>query len=137
MLSVKTSKKWTVSEMKTKCESGIQKQHRQLSKLIEASKMTRKIFIERCEVGVDYTIWAEKSEIIVKLFKCGKCSKKDYGATCISYEAIHDLKEYLAERSNAKKGYLFANLTTEKGTQKIEVRSINVDHLLNLYFCKS
>jgi len=46
-------------------------------------------------------------------------------ATCISFEAIHDLKEYLAERGNPKEGHLFASLTTLKGTQKIEVRSIN------------
>lgn len=46
-------------------------------------------------------------------------------ATCISFEAIHDLKEYLAERGNPKEGYLFASLTTEKDSQKLEVRSIN------------
>lgn len=46
-------------------------------------------------------------------------------ATCISFEAIHDLKEYLGERGNPKEGYLFASLTTEKGAQKLEVRSIN------------
>jgi integrase len=46
-------------------------------------------------------------------------------ATCISFETIHDLKEYLGERGNPKEGYLFASLTTEKGAQKLEVRSIN------------
>ncbi len=46
-------------------------------------------------------------------------------ATCISCEAVHDLKEYLTERGNPKEGHLFASLTTEKGAQRIEVRSIN------------
>lgn len=45
-------------------------------------------------------------------------------ATCISCEALHDLREYLTERGNPSSGYLFEGQTKSKG-QQIEVRTIN------------
>jgi integrase len=45
-------------------------------------------------------------------------------ATCISCEALHDLREYLTERRNPSSGYLFEGQTKSKG-QQIEVRTIN------------
>jgi hypothetical protein len=38
-------------------------------------------------------------------------------ATCLSYEAVHDLKIYLQERGNPEKGYLFEGITNAKGSQ--------------------
>jgi integrase len=46
-------------------------------------------------------------------------------ATCISYEAIHDLKEYLAERGNPQSGSLFESETYGKG-EPMQVRTINL-----------
>jgi hypothetical protein len=45
-------------------------------------------------------------------------------ATCLSYEAVHDLKAMLQERGNPEKGFLFVSQTKGKGEQ-LEVRSIN------------
>lgn len=45
-------------------------------------------------------------------------------ATCLSYEAIHDLKAMLQERGNPEMGFLFVSQTKGKGDQ-LEVRSIN------------
>lgn len=45
-------------------------------------------------------------------------------ATCISYEAMHDIKAMLQERGNPTTGYLFVSTTKGKG-DKLEVRSIN------------
>ena len=45
-------------------------------------------------------------------------------ATCLSYEAMHDIKAMLQERGNPSEGYLFVSTTKGKG-DKLEVRSIN------------
>ena len=45
-------------------------------------------------------------------------------ATCLSYEAVHDIKAMLQERDNPQSGFLFVSQTKGKGTQ-LEVRSIN------------
>ncbi|MEM3377533.1 MAG: tyrosine-type recombinase/integrase [Candidatus Bathyarchaeia archaeon] len=45
-------------------------------------------------------------------------------ATCISYEALHDIKAMLKERGNPREGYLFVSATRGKG-DKLEVRSIH------------
>ena len=45
-------------------------------------------------------------------------------ATCLSYEAMHDLRAMLQERENASEGYLFVSTTKGKG-DKLEVRTIN------------
>jgi integrase len=45
-------------------------------------------------------------------------------ATCISSEAIHDLKEYLAERGSPKEGPLFTVETFGKG-ERMTVRAVN------------
>jgi integrase len=45
-------------------------------------------------------------------------------ATCISYEALHDIRAMLQEREELGEGYLFVSQTKEKGSQ-IEVRRIN------------
>ena len=45
-------------------------------------------------------------------------------ATCLSYEAVHDLKAMLQERGNPQAGFLFVSQTKGKGEQ-LEVRSIN------------
>jgi hypothetical protein len=45
-------------------------------------------------------------------------------ATCLSYEAIHDLRAMLAERNNPKEGYLFVSQTKGRG-ERLEVRRIN------------
>lgn len=45
-------------------------------------------------------------------------------ATCLSYEAIHDIRAMLQERGNPANGYLFVSTTKEKGKQ-LEVRSIS------------
>jgi hypothetical protein len=45
-------------------------------------------------------------------------------ATCLSYEAVHDLKAMLQERDNPQEGFLFVSQTKGKGEQ-LEVRSIN------------
>lgn len=45
-------------------------------------------------------------------------------ATCLSYEAIHDIKAMLSERGNPKEGYLFVSQTKGKGEQ-LETRTIN------------
>ncbi len=45
-------------------------------------------------------------------------------ATCLSYEAVHDLKAMLQERGNPETGFLFVSQTKGKGEQ-LEVRSIN------------
>jgi integrase len=46
-------------------------------------------------------------------------------ATCLSYEAIHDLKEYLAERGSPQTGALFESETFGKG-EPMQVRTINL-----------
>jgi len=45
-------------------------------------------------------------------------------ATCLSYEAIHDIKAMLQERANPQTDFLFVSQTKGKGEQ-LEVRSIN------------
>jgi len=45
-------------------------------------------------------------------------------ATCLSFEAIHDIKAMLSERGNPKEGYLFVSQTKGKG-EKLETRTIN------------
>ena len=45
-------------------------------------------------------------------------------ATCISYEALHDIKAMLQERGNPTTGYLFVSTTKGKG-DRLEVRSIH------------
>jgi integrase len=45
-------------------------------------------------------------------------------ATCLSYEAMHDLKAMLQERGNPASGFLFVSQTKGKGDQ-LETRSIN------------
>lgn len=45
-------------------------------------------------------------------------------ATCLSYEAIHDIKAMLSERGNPQNGYLFVSQTKGKGEQ-LETRTIN------------
>lgn len=45
-------------------------------------------------------------------------------ATCISYEAVHDLKSMLSERGNPQSGFLFVSTTKGYG-DKLEVRTIN------------
>jgi integrase len=50
--------------------------------------------------------------------------KGEIQATCLSYEAIHDLQAMLQERGNPTKGYLFVSTTKGKG-DKLEVRTIH------------
>jgi hypothetical protein len=45
-------------------------------------------------------------------------------ATCLSYEAVSDIKAMLQERGNPAEGYLFVSTTKGKG-DKLEVRTIN------------
>jgi hypothetical protein len=45
-------------------------------------------------------------------------------ATCLSYEAVHDISAMLQERGNPEEGYLFVSTTKGKGT-KLEVRTIH------------
>lgn len=45
-------------------------------------------------------------------------------ATCLSYEAIHDIRAMLQERGNPQNGFLFVSQTKGKGEQ-LEVRSIH------------
>jgi hypothetical protein len=45
-------------------------------------------------------------------------------ATCLSYEALHDIKAWLQERGNPDEGYLFTGITVSKG-EKLEVRAIH------------
>lgn len=45
-------------------------------------------------------------------------------ATCFSYEAVHDIKAMLQERTNPTEGYLFVSTTKGKG-DKLEVRTIH------------
>src|SRR3990170_2672780 len=45
-------------------------------------------------------------------------------ATCLSYEAVHDIKAMLLERGNPAEGYLFVSTTKGKG-DRLEVRTIN------------
>ena len=45
-------------------------------------------------------------------------------ATCLSYEAMHDIKAMLKERGNPQESYLFVS-TTKGKDDKLEVRSIN------------
>jgi integrase len=45
-------------------------------------------------------------------------------ATCLSYEALHDIRAMLQERGNPSSGFLFVSQTKGKGDQ-LEVRSIN------------
>lgn len=45
-------------------------------------------------------------------------------ATCLSYEALHDIRAMLQERGNPSSGFLFVSQTKGKGEQ-LEVRSIN------------
>jgi len=45
-------------------------------------------------------------------------------ATCLSYEAVHDIKAMLQERGNPLEGYLFVSQTKGKGEQ-LETRTIN------------
>ncbi len=44
-------------------------------------------------------------------------------ATCLSYEALHDIRAWLQERGNPSEGYLFVGITVSKG-QQLEVRAI-------------
>jgi tRNA splicing endonuclease len=46
-------------------------------------------------------------------------------ATCLSAEALHDIKAILEERGNPEKGYLFVSLTLNQGEQ-LPVRAINM-----------
>lgn len=46
-------------------------------------------------------------------------------ATCISFEAMHDLRDLLRERNNPTSGYLFTSQTKDKGIEGIEVRRIH------------
>jgi hypothetical protein len=45
-------------------------------------------------------------------------------ATCLSYEAVHDISAMLQERGNPAEGYLFVSTTKGKG-EKLEVRTIH------------
>ena len=45
-------------------------------------------------------------------------------ATCISYEALHDIREMLSERGNPTTGYLFVSQTKAKG-EGMDTRTIN------------
>ena len=45
-------------------------------------------------------------------------------ATCLSYEAMHDISAMLQERGNPEEGYLFVSTTKGKGDQ-LEVRTIH------------
>jgi site-specific recombinase XerC len=45
-------------------------------------------------------------------------------ATCISYEALHDIRAMLSERGSPKEGYIFVSQTKGKG-ERIETRRIN------------
>jgi len=45
-------------------------------------------------------------------------------ATCLSYEAVHDISAMLQERGNPEEGYLFVSTTKGKGG-KLEVRTIH------------
>jgi site-specific recombinase XerD/uncharacterized coiled-coil protein SlyX len=45
-------------------------------------------------------------------------------ATCVSYEALHDIKAMLNERGSPKEGYIFTSQTFGKG-KPIETRTIN------------
>jgi len=45
-------------------------------------------------------------------------------ATCISYEALHDIRAMLSERGSPKEGYLFVSQTKGKGS-RIDTRRIN------------
>jgi archaellum component FlaC len=45
-------------------------------------------------------------------------------ATCLSYEAVHDIRAMLQERGNPAEGYLFVSTTKGKG-DKLEVRTIH------------
>jgi len=45
-------------------------------------------------------------------------------ATCLSYEAVHDIKAMLQERGNPTEGYLFVSTTKGKGDM-LEVRTIH------------
>jgi integrase len=45
-------------------------------------------------------------------------------ATCLSYEAVHDIQAMLQERDNPEEGYLFVSTTKGKGS-KLEVRTIH------------
>lgn len=45
-------------------------------------------------------------------------------ATCISYEALHDIRAMLSERGSPKEGFLFVSQTKAKGSP-IETRRIN------------
>lgn len=45
-------------------------------------------------------------------------------ATCLSYEAMHDIRAMLQERGNPQEGYLFISTTWGKGS-KLETRTIN------------
>ena len=45
-------------------------------------------------------------------------------ATCLSYEAMHDIRAMLQERGNPSEGYLFISTTWGRGS-KLETRTIN------------
>lgn len=45
-------------------------------------------------------------------------------ATCLSYEALHDIRAMLSERGSPKEGYIFVSQTKGKG-ERIETRRIN------------
>jgi integrase len=45
-------------------------------------------------------------------------------ATCLSYEAVHDIQAMLQERENPEEGYLFVSTTKGKG-DRLEVRTIH------------
>jgi len=46
-------------------------------------------------------------------------------ATCLSYEALHDIREMLSERGKPQEGFLFTSQTKEKGINGIDTRRIN------------
>jgi len=56
-------------------------------------------------------------------------------ATCLSYEALHDIRAMIEERGKPEKGFLFVSQTKDKGEQ-IETRRINeaVKHLAEKTF---
>lgn len=47
-------------------------------------------------------------------------------ATCLSYEAMHDLRDLLSERCNPTQGALFTSQTKGKDVEGIDVRSIHL-----------
>lgn len=46
-------------------------------------------------------------------------------ATCLSYEFLHDLRDFLAEKGNPTEGYIFTSQTRDTKGKPLEVRQIN------------